>query len=180
MNTTIQSSENIAFGGRFLRFALGATLLLPVFTISGHIGAWSVLALLAVFPVISAIYGYCPLVNWMQQLSQAGASQRDAQFALRLDKAQRISYGLLAAVLIGSVFVASTSSSIGFWLILPLLGIYPAALAIYGEKLLSAVIASSIATAEPTRAQSTSATVTTLTQSATAKSDHHVSVDHAA
>jgi len=169
MNTSILTSENITVGGRFLRFALGAALMIPVFTLSGHLGGWAVLTLLAVFPIISAIYGYCPLVNWVRNLAQ----NRDVQ----LGTDQRIEYGLLAAVLIASVFVAS--GPVGFWLLLPLLGIYPAALAMFGEKLVSAVIASGLDHVEQAPVQKTSATIMSLMKSP-ASSQHHVSVDHAA
>jgi len=168
MNTTIQMTENLNFLGRISRMVLGLALLTPIFFISGYVNAWSVIALLAIFPIVSALDGYCPLTNWYKKTQKALSS--------RLNKEQRVQYGLLATVLIGSIFVGGESG--GSWLVLPLLGIYPAMLAIFGEKLVSAVIASTtIQVMQSATQQKVSAAILALKKAEKA-ADHHI--DHAA
>ena len=169
MNTKIQATENLNSWGRISRMAIGIVMLTPVFLVSGHLNALALLALFAVVPIICAIDGYCPLVSWYRACKN---SQN-----VRLSNKQRGEYALLATVLIGSVFVPGDNASA--WLILPLLGIYPAVIAIFGEKLITAVISSSNVTPEQSVARQKPASIFALKQSASAALQHG-DIHHAA
>ena len=69
MNKTQQHAnqvENISTTGRVIRFSIGAAMISPLFFVSGPIGEFSILALLAILPVICAIDGFCPLTAWFE------------------------------------------------------------------------------------------------------------------
>jgi len=170
MNATIQTTENLTIGARIIRMVVGVAMLSPILFVSGYIENTALLALLAIAPIVSALDGYCPLLNWYRSIA---TSSHD----FYLSKEQRVEYALLATVLIGSVFLPGESG--GLWLALPLVGIYPAALAIFGEKLLSAVIASSHSKATLTVKQNASADILPLKQSSKLRSDH-ANIEHAA
>jgi len=132
MKTNIQITENLALWGRISRLTLGIAMLAPIFFATTYSPLFLILSLLAIFPIVSAVYGYCPLLTWIRSV------RRNKDFTL--DTTRRLELGLVAALLIGGGLASDTSN--GFLTLLPLLAIYPAFLALYGEKLISAVLAS--------------------------------------
>ena len=127
-NTTTNRVENISTTGRIIRFSVGAAMLSPLFFISGPVGGFAILALLAILPVICGIDGYCPLTAWYRKLS----SDRHST----MSGVQRGSYAGLSVALIGSVFVLPVQP-LGALAVLPLLGIYPAIVSLFGVELIS-------------------------------------------
>ena len=131
MNTTTTTSnrvENISATGRVIRFSVGAAMIAPLFFISGPIGGFAILALLAILPVLCGIDGFCPLTAWYERVSSVAHT--------RMSNIQRGSYAGVAIALIGSVFVVPVQP-LGALAVLPLLGIYPAIVALFGAELFS-------------------------------------------
>ena len=124
--------ENISTTGRILRVAVGVALISPLFVVSGSVGLLSVLGLLAIFPVVCGIDGFCPITAWYQRTMSNDKP---------MSKTSRYHYAMLATALIAPVFFAE-GYSLGVWAVLPLLGIYPAIVAIIGENLFAAVLRS--------------------------------------
>ena len=167
LQTTHQAIENITLNGRISRIAIGAVMLLPVFTSSGPAAAQAVIALLAIFPIMSGLNAFCPLVSWMRSL-------RGEQISNSLSLLSRSIYAVSAVGLVGSVFIVQ-GQALGYWAILPLLGIYPALSAIYGADLFSGVIRSfRLKQSEPV------ASAEILSWSTDKAEQPHQEVDHAA
>ena len=119
--------ENISTAGRILRFSVGAAMLSPLFITSGPIGGFAILALLAILPVVCGIDGFCPLTAWLKRKSTESNST--------MNTIQRGSYAGLSIALIGSVFVLP-AQPLGILAVLPLLGIYPAIVSLFGVEVL--------------------------------------------
>lgn len=119
--------ENLDKNSRAVRLAIGAGLIAFVMTTpQAPLGWYAVLPLLAVFPVFTAIVGWDPLKAFFQH---SAVSRR----ALNFSRPVRWALGTLGVVLIGSVYVASyLDVSLGAWMVLPIVAIYPVFAAIAG------------------------------------------------
>ena len=171
MNTLNHNVENLSKHGRYALLLLGILMLSPVAINSGYIGNYSVIVLLSIFPIIAAVFGHNPIAARVQAVRQ--------QSTMRLNRTRRTQYGIVASLLIGSVFLPGIN---GVWILLPLFGIYPAAVAMYGERLISAVVASS--TSSVGKTQSTDKAKKDMAAIYALKSrnstDHAHDIDHAA
>jgi hypothetical protein len=128
----IVTVENISLTGRIFRIAIGVAMILPLFIVSGSVGMLAVLGLLAIFPMACGIDGFCPLTAWYQRVTHEDKP---------MSKTHRYNYAVLAVALIAPVFFAQ-GYTLGIWAVLPLLAIYPAIVAIYGENLFAEVLRS--------------------------------------
>lgn len=127
MNTNFSTStrnENLSRTERAVRVAVGFALLGSVmYAAPGVLGWSSLLALVAIYPIMTGLNGADPLRSVMEGHS---AAYRFGQLAL-------------AAALIGTVIVAPIET-LGMLALLPLIGIYAALGAILGRSPIATLV----------------------------------------
>lgn len=119
--------ENLDTHSRAVRALVGAGLIVFVMTTpEAPLGWYTILPLLAVYPIFSSITGWDPVKAFFRH---PNISRRALHFSGLL----RVVAGVLGVSLIGSVYVASyLGTSLGVFAVLPILGIYPVFAAIAG------------------------------------------------
>lgn len=127
MNTTISNTtrtDNLSRIERVVRVIVGSVLLGSVMTAtSGFLGWTAVLALVAIYPILTGLTGTDPLRSVVEGHS---AAYRLAQFGL-------------TAALISAVFIAPTGI-LGLTALLPLFAIYSALGVVLGRSPVAALV----------------------------------------
>ena len=126
--------ENLSRSSRLTRVLFGTVLIgFTMQTAVSPLGWLAVLPLLAIFPVFTALVGWCPLKAIVARLKNNTVED------VRLSGYTRVLLGAFGVTAIGSVYLAS--GPLGAAALLPLIGIYPVFMAIIGEEPVSALFA---------------------------------------
>jgi len=126
--------ENLDKSSRLFRLLVGAGLIAFVMTTpDAPLGWYAVLPLLAVFPIFSAITGWDPLKALFTH-------RTTTRWALSFSLPTRLAIGAIGVAMIASVYVAAyVGASLGWLVILPIVGIYPVFAAIAGMDPITAL-----------------------------------------
>jgi hypothetical protein len=126
--------ENLDNHSRAARALIGAALIAFVMTTpEAPLGWFAVLPLLAIYPIFSAITGWDPIKALFLHTSFS-------RKALHFTKTVRFISGAIGVAMVGSVYVASyIGASMGVWIVLPIVGIYPMFAAISGMDPITAL-----------------------------------------